>query len=102
MPVILFIAVPVFLAVIFLSATFYYRSKVMIIQKRLKRMMVEYTLSNQSPAQKEDGIDLLFDGKDNQFKPLRAAQENTNSIIPLVDSAQIVDSTPIASTYKRK
>jgi len=102
MPVILFHAVPIFLAVIFLSATFYYRSKVKIIQKRLQRMMVEYTLSNQSPTQKEDGIDLLFDGKDNEFKPLKAAEEDTNSIIPLVDSVQSVDSTPIVCTYRRK
>ena len=74
MAVTLFFAVPIFFAVIFLSATFYYRSKVVILQKRLQRMMIEYTLSNQSPVQKEDVIDLLFDGKDNQFKPLRAAE----------------------------
>ena len=101
MTVALFFAAPIFVAVIFLSATFYYRSKVMIIQKRLKRMMVEYTLSNQSPAQKEDGIDLLFDGKDNQFKPLRAAEEYTNRVISLVDSVQVVGSTPTASSRKK-
>jgi len=101
MAVTLFFATPIFFAVIFLSASFYYRSKVMIIQKRLKRMMVEYTLSNQSPAQTEDSIELFFDGKDNQFKPLRIAEEDTNSIIPAVDSVHILGSTPTASIKKR-
>ena len=67
MAVALIFAVPVFLAVIFLLATFYYRSKVIILQKRLQRMWVENMLNNKSPAQKEDGMDLFFDGKDNQF-----------------------------------
>ena len=101
MAVTLFFATPIFFAVIFLSASFYYRSKVIIIQKRLKRMMVEYTLSNQSPAQTEDSIEPFFDGKDNQFKPLGIAEEDTNSVIPLVDSIQVVGSTPTASNKKR-
>ena len=101
MAVTLFFATPIFFAVIFLSASFYYRSKVMIIQKRLKRMMVEYTLSNQSPAQTEDSIEPFFDGKDNQFKPLGIAEEDTNLIIPAVDSVHILGSTPTASIKKR-
>jgi uncharacterized membrane protein len=61
---ILILSVSIFLAVIFLFAAFYYRSKVTILQKRLQRMWVENMLSNKSPAQREDGIDLFFDGKD--------------------------------------
>jgi uncharacterized membrane protein len=80
MTVTLILAVPIFLAVIFLSATFYYRSKVNILQKRLQRMWVDIMLSNGSSAQREDGIDLFFDGKDNQFKPLRTAEEDSNTV----------------------
>jgi len=80
MAVILFFAAPIFLAVIFLSATLYYRSKVVIVQKRLQRMWVDIMLSNGSSAQTEDSIDLFFDGKDNQFKPLRTAEEDINTV----------------------
>ena len=80
MAVTLFFAAPIFLAVIFLSATFYYRSKVMILQKRLKRMWVENMLSNKLPVQRIDGIELFFDRKDNQFKPLKTAEEDTNTV----------------------
>jgi hypothetical protein len=58
-------------------------------------------LSNRSSAQTEDSIELFFDGKDNQFKPLKTAEEDTNSVIPLVDSVQVMGSTPIASIKKR-
>jgi len=98
MAITLFFAAPIFLAVIFLSATFYYRSKVVILQKRLQRMWVDIMLSNKSPAQTEDSIELFFDEKSNQFKPLSTAEEDTNSVIPLVDSVQVVGSTPTAST----
>jgi hypothetical protein len=98
MAVTLVFTTPIFLAVIFLSATFYYRSKVVILQKRLQRMWVDIMLSNGSPAQTEDSIELFFDEKNNQFKPLRTAEEDTNSVIPLVDSVQVVGSTPTAST----
>jgi len=64
-------------------------------------MWVDIMLSNGSSAQTEDSIELFFDEKDNQFKPLRIAEEDTNSIIPLVDSVHILGSTPIASTNKR-
>ena len=77
MAVILFFVAPVFLAVIFLSAAFYYRSKVIICQERLRRMWVENMLSNKSPAQRVDGIDLFFDRKENQFKPLITGEEDT-------------------------
>ena len=80
MAVALIFAVPVFLAVIFLLATFYYRSKVIILQKRLQRMWVENMLNNKSPAQKEDGMDLFFDWQDNQFKLLRTAEEDTKTV----------------------
>ena len=80
MAVALIFAVPVFLAVIFLLATFYYRSKVIILQKRLQRMWVENMLNNKSPAQGEDAIDLFFDGKDNQLKLLRTTEEDTNTV----------------------
>ena len=80
MAVALIFAVPVFLAVIFLLATFYYRSKVIILQKRLQRMWVENMLNNKSPALKEDGMDLFFDGKDNQFKLLRTTEKDTNTV----------------------
>ncbi len=101
MAITLFFAAPIFLAVIFLSTTFYYRSKIVILQKRLQRMWVDIMLSNGSSAQTEDSIELFFDGKDNQFKPLRIAEEDTNSVIPLVDSIQVVGSTPTASNKKR-
>jgi hypothetical protein len=100
MAITLFFAAPIFLAVIFLSAIFYYRSKVVILQKRLQRMWVDVMLSNRSSAQTEDSIELFFDGKDNQFKPLRTAEEDTNSVIPLVDGVQIVGSTPTVSIKK--
>ena len=80
MAVTLFFAAPIFFAVIFLSATFYYRSKVVTLQKRLQRMWVDIMLSNGSSAQTEDSIELLFDEKDNQFKPLRTAEEDTNTV----------------------
>ena len=101
MAVTLFFATPIFLAVIFLTTTFYYRSKIVLLQKRLQRMWVDIMLSNGSSAQTEDSIELFFDGKDNQFKPLRIAEEDTNSVIPLVDSVHILGSTPTASTNKR-
>ena len=80
MAVALFLAAPIILAVIFLSANFYYHSKVVILQKRLQRMWVDIMLNNRSPAQTEDSIELFFDGKDNQFKPLRTAEEDTNTL----------------------
>ena len=80
MAVTLFFAAPIFFAVIFLSATFYYRSKVVILQKRLQRMWVDIMLSNGSSAQTEDSIELFFDRKDNLFKPLRTAEEDTNTV----------------------
>ena len=80
MAVTLILAVPIFLAVIFLSVTFYYRSKVIILQKRLQRMWVENMLNNKSPAQKEDGMDLFFDWQDNQFKLLRTTEKDTNTV----------------------
>jgi hypothetical protein len=40
-------------------------------------MWVESMLSNKSPAQRVDGIDLFFDRKENQFKPLITAEEDT-------------------------
>ena len=80
MAVALIFAVLVFLAVISLLATFYYRSKVIVLQKRLQRMWVENMLNNKSPAQREDGINLFLDGTDNQFKPLRTAEEDTNTV----------------------
>ena len=42
-------------------------------------MWVDIMLSNGSSAQTEDSIELLFDEKDNQFKPLRTAEEDTNT-----------------------
>ena len=101
MAITLFFAAPIFLAVILLSATFYYRSKVVILQKRLQRMWVDIMLNNRSSAQTEDSIELFFDWKDNQFKPLRAEEEDTISVIPLVDGVQVVGSTPTASVKKR-
>ena len=43
-------------------------------------MWVANILINKSPAQREDVIDLFFDGKDNQFEPLRTAEEDTNTV----------------------
>ena len=80
MAVTLILAVPVFLAVIFLSVAFYYRSKVIVLQKRLQRMWVKNMLSNKSLAQREDGIYLILDGKDTQFKPLRTEEEDTSTV----------------------
>ena len=75
MAITLFLAVPIFLAVIFLSATFYYRSKVVILQKRLQRMWVDFMIDQRPPQKTEDSIELFFDGKDNQFKPLRTHEK---------------------------
>jgi hypothetical protein len=80
MAVILFLCAPIFLAVIFLSTSFYYRSKVIRCQERLQRMWVENMLSNKLPVQRIDGIELFFDRKDNQFKPLKTAEEDTNTV----------------------
>jgi len=80
MAVILFLGAPIFLVVIFLSATFYYRSKGIRCQERLQRMWVENMLSNNSPVQGVDGIDLFFDSKDNQLKPLKTAKEDTYKV----------------------
>ena len=80
MAVALIFAVPVFLAVISLLATFYYRSKVIILQKRLQRMWVENMLNNKSPAQREDGMDLFFDGKGNQLELMRTTEDDTNTV----------------------
>jgi hypothetical protein len=80
MAVILFLCAPIFLAVIFLSTSFYYRNKVIRCQERLQRMWVENMLSNKLPVQRVDGIELFFDRKDNQFKPLRTAEEDTNTV----------------------
>ena len=80
MAVTLILAFPIFLAVIFLYAAFYYRSKVIRCQERLERIWVENMLSNHSHAQREDGLDLFFDGKNNQFKPLRTAEKDANTV----------------------
>jgi hypothetical protein len=77
MAVILFFSAPIFLAVIFLSAAFYYRSKVITCQRRLQRMWVENMLSNESPVKRVAGIEPFFDRKDYQFKSLRTAEEDT-------------------------
>jgi hypothetical protein len=80
MAVLLFFGAPIFLAVIFLSATFYYRSKVIRCQERLQRMWVENMLSNKSTVQGVDSVDLFFDRKDSQFKALRTVEEDTYSL----------------------
>ena len=75
-----------------------YRRKIVRLRNRLQHMWVDF-MNDQQPSKKtEDSIELFFDEKDNQFKPLRAAGECTNSVIPLVDSVQILGSTPTAST----
>ena len=75
-----------------------YRRKIVRLRNRLQHMWVDF-MNDQQPRKKtEDSIELFFDEKDNQFKPLRVAGECTNSVIPLVDSVQILGSTPIAST----
>jgi hypothetical protein len=63
-------------------------------------MWVDIMLSNGSSAQTEDSIELFFDGRDNQFKPLKTAEEDTNPIIPPVDRVQVMGSTPTASIKK--
>ena len=75
-----------------------YRRKIVRLRNRLQHMWVDF-MNDQQPSKKtEDSIELFFDEKDNQFKPLRTAEEGTNSVIPLVDSVQVVGSTPTAST----
>ena len=75
-----------------------YRRKIVRLRNRLQHMWVDF-MNDQQPRKKtEDSIELFFDEKDNQFKPLRVAGECTNSVIPLVDSVQVVGSTPTAST----
>jgi hypothetical protein len=75
-----------------------YRRKIVRLRNRLQHMWVDF-MNDQQPRKKtEDSIELFFDEKDNQFKPLRVAGECTNSVIPLVDSVQILGATPTAST----
>jgi hypothetical protein len=80
MAVTLFLVAPIFFMVIFLSATFYYRSKVRILQKRLEQTWTALRLRETLAAQTEDSIELFFDGKDNQFKLLRTAEEDTKMV----------------------
>jgi hypothetical protein len=75
-----------------------YRRKIVRLRNRLQHMWVDFMIDQRPPQKTEDSIELFFDEKDNQFKPLRIAEENTNSIMPLVDSVQILGSTPTAST----
>jgi hypothetical protein len=43
-------------------------------------MWVENMLSNDSPVKRVDGIEPFFDRKDNQFKPLKTAEEDTYKV----------------------
>ena len=48
-----------------------YRCKIVLLRNRLRHMWVDF-ISDQQPSNKaEESIELFFDGKDNQFKPLR-------------------------------
>jgi len=52
-----------------------YRRKIVRLRNRLQHMWVDF-MNDQQPSKKtEDSIELFFDEKDNQFKPLRAAME---------------------------
>ena len=75
-----------------------YRRKIVRLRNRLQHMWVDFMIDQRPPQKTEDSIELFFDEKDRQFKPLRTAEEDTNSVIPLVDSVQVVGSTPTAST----
>jgi hypothetical protein len=78
-----------------------YRRKIVRLRNRLQHMWVDFMIDQRPPQKTEDSIELFFDEKDRQFKPLGIAEEDTNSIIPLVDSIQVVGSTPTASINKR-
>ena len=57
-----------------------YRRKIVRLRNRLQHMWVDF-MNDQQPSKKtEDSIELFFDGKDNQFKPLRAAEEGSNTV----------------------
>ena len=48
-----------------------YRCKIVRLRNQLQHMWVDF-ISDQQPSNKaEEKIELFFDGKDNQFKPLR-------------------------------
>ena len=79
-----------------------YRRKIVRLRNRLQHMWVDFINEQQSSKRTEDSIELFFDEKDNQFKPLRAARECTNSVIPLVGSVQILGSTPTVSIKQGK
>jgi hypothetical protein len=78
-----------------------YRRKIVRLRNRLQHMWVDFINDQQPSKRTEHSIELFFDEKDNQFKPLRADGECTNSVIPLVDSVQILGSTPTAFNTKR-
>ncbi len=51
-----------------------YRRKIVRLRNRLQHMWVDF-MNDQQPSKKtEDSIELFFDEKDNQFKPLRAVE----------------------------
>ena len=57
-----------------------YRRKIVRLRNRLQHMWVDFMI-DQRPSQKtEDSIALFFDGKDNQFRPLRTAEGDTNTV----------------------
>ena len=48
-----------------------YRCKIVRLRNRLQHMWVDF-ISDQQPSNKaEESIELFFDGKDKQFRPLR-------------------------------
>ena len=79
-----------------------YRHKMVRLRNRLQHMWVDFMNDQQSSKKTDEHIELFFDEKDGQFKPLRVAGEYTNSVIPSVDRVQILGSTPTVSTKRGK
>jgi hypothetical protein len=56
-----------------------YRRKVVRLRNRLQHMWVDF-ISDQHPSNRtQESIELFFDRKDGQFKPLRTVEEDTYS-----------------------
>ena len=54
-----------------------YRRKIVQLRNRLQHMWVDFMIDQRSPKKTENNIELIFDGKDRQFKPFRNAGETT-------------------------
>jgi hypothetical protein len=52
-----------------------YRCKIVRLRNRLQHMWVDFISAQQPSKKTEESIELFFDQKDNQFKPLRTLEK---------------------------